>query len=203
VNQQALGLALTDLLPPGAKIVKGPSYYMAERKVKVEIDLEGDVTPLEEAYQARTGFQLTIVRSGEPLPTPPALPDAPVVAAGDRPQMEINAAYDVIRQALGQHGLYKTSLKQGQIVLAFISPQVGARHQATIQKLAEQTGYSLSIHPHPNQQQILQVAQQVLRDAGWTVRKGPGLRVDQGELVVSLAGDPTPAQINEVSDALA
>ncbi|MBE2239042.1 MAG: hypothetical protein IAE81_14725 [Caldilineaceae bacterium] len=56
--------------------------------------------------------------------------------AGDEP-LEINAAYAAIRQALSGTTLYKTSLREGVIVLSFISPQVGRRQQATINLLVQ------------------------------------------------------------------
>jgi hypothetical protein len=115
--------------------------------------------------------------------------------------MEINAAYGLIRQVLEPHGLYKTSLKQGQIVLAFISPQVGERHQDTINRLAQQTGYTIAIHPHPNQQMILQVSQQMIRQAGWQIRKGPGIHVDLAEVTVTLTGPAEPNALEQVRHA--
>jgi Cft2 family RNA processing exonuclease len=199
VNQQALGMALSDLLPPGAHIVKGPSFHMDRREVQVEVEALGDFTPLEQAYREKTGFRLTVTRPGEPVPHQTPVQIGEISTGG---QMEINAAYAAIRQALDAHGLYKASLKGGQIVLSFISPQVGERHQETIRQLAEQTGYPISIHPHPNQQQILLVAQQLMRDAGWTIRKGPGIHTDRGAIAVSLAGEPDPDVAAQVGTAL-
>ena len=204
VNQQALSLALFDRLPPGARVVKGPSFYMDRREVHAEIDAPGDLTPIEADYRASTGFRLVLTRPGEPAPAqaPAFAQSAAAQPAGPGKPMEINAAYAVIRAALEPHGLYKTSLKQGQIVLTFISPQVGERHQDTIRQLAQQTGYALSIHPHPNQQQILQVAQQLLRDTGWSIRKGPGIHTDRGEIAVSLTESPDLAVVDQVCRVL-
>lgn len=198
VNQQALGLAISDLLPPGTRIVKGPSFHMDRREVQIEVDTPGDVAPLEQAYREKTAFRLIVTRPGEPVsssqtrlePTPTGQ------------MMEINAAYAVIRQALEPHGLYKASLKGGQIVLSFISPQVAERHQETIRQLAEKTGYAIGIHPHPNQQQILLVAQQLMREAGWTIRKGPGIHTDRGAISVSLTDEPDPEVAAQVGAAL-
>src|SRR5690606_26596410 len=89
----------------------------------------------------------------------------PVRENSSAARMEINEAYGLIRGALEQHGLYKAGLKQDTIVLTFISPQVGERHREVIRGLAQETGYPISIHPHPNQQQILQYASQVIREA--------------------------------------
>ncbi|MBN1678972.1 MAG: MBL fold metallo-hydrolase [Anaerolineae bacterium] len=188
VNQLALGSAVAELLPPGISIVKGPSFFLDRSEVHVEVDADdvsdSDIEAVERAYLDLTGFRLRISRRGEAAPQPAA---ASVIPSGDR--MEINAAYGVIRAVLDEHGLYRTSLKQGQIVLSFISPQVGERHRDTIDALAQETGYVLAIHPHPNQQQIIQIAQQLMREAGWQVRKGPGIHIDRAELSVSLADD--------------
>jgi hypothetical protein len=197
VNQQALGLAVSDLLPPEARIIRGPSFHMDRREVQVEVDAPGDFMPIEQAYREKTGFRLTVMRPGEPVQ---AQAESVTPSTGER--MEINAAYGVIRAALEARGLYKTSLKGGQIVLTFISPQVGERHQDTIRQLAEKTGYALSIHPHPNQQQILLIAQQLIRDAGWRIRKGPGIHTDRGAISVSLTDEPDPENVVQVGAAL-
>jgi Cft2 family RNA processing exonuclease len=192
VNQGALGLAVTELLPPGLTVVKGPAFHIAQREVRLEVQGEGDVVALQTAYRERTGFKLVVVRPGE---TPGSSePAASPVAAPDPQQarMEINAAYAVIRATLEPGGLYKTSLKGEQIVLSFITPQVADRHRETIAALAHQTGYPLGVNPNPNQQQILLIAQQLLRQAGWAVRKGPGIHVDRAEVAVTLAQAPDP-----------
>ncbi|MBN1426891.1 MAG: hypothetical protein JXB07_00815, partial [Anaerolineae bacterium] len=165
-----------------------------------EVDAPGDFTPVEQAYRELTGFRLRVLRPGEPVIGQAAAPEPVAVPSGE--QMEINAAYGVIRDALEPYGLYKTSLKGGGIVLTFISPQVGERYLGMIGGLAEQTGYPLSIHPHPNQQQILQVAQQLMRDAGWSIRKGPGIHVDRCAISVALTTEPDPDEVAKVSAAI-
>lgn len=199
VNQLALGAAITDLLPEGVHIVKGPSFHLDRGEVAVEIEGEAEFAGLRSAYLERTGFHLLITRAGASTPAPTT---ATSITPAGQGQMEINAAYGMIRKTLEAHGLYKTSLKQGQIVLAFISPQVGERHRETIQNLAEQTGYALSIHPYPNQQQILQFAQQMIREAGWQIHKGPGIHIDRGELTVTLAKPVTPEAVQQVAEAV-
>ena len=67
-------------------------------------------------------------------------------------------------------------------MLTFISPQVGERYTEQIAELAKQTGYTLRIHPHPNQQNILTVARDIMRAANWSVRKGPGIHTDRVRL---------------------
>lgn len=194
VNQQALASAIFELLPIGATVTKGPSFYIDRRLVQVEVSNlpEREVAPLKKTYQALTGFELVL---GELAKS--AAANIPPVAQSE--QMEINAAYKVIRDALEPYGLYKTSLKQGQIVLSFVSPQLGQRHSDTIVQLAKETGYPLSIHPHPNQVTILQTATNMLRQAGLTVKKGPSIYVDRGEVAITL--NDRPEWVDEVCQA--
>jgi Cft2 family RNA processing exonuclease len=185
INQQALGAALDELLD-GGRVVKGPSFYLDQGEVHAEIADVDDLPALERRYLDLTGFRLrtTARGAGQPAAISPAEP-APGSA-----QMEINAAYAVIKAALEPYGLYRAGLKQGDIVLTFISPQVGARCTDVIAALARETGYALSVHPYPNQQEILQVAARIARECGWTVRKGPGIHVARAEVALKVAQLP-------------
>jgi hypothetical protein len=200
VNQQALSLAIGEVIPPEIQVVKGPSFYMDQQEVEVEVEGEGDFQAIERDYLAMTGYRLRLTRRGE------RTGGDGMVAIGQpgdgREKMEINAAYGLIRQVLEPYGLYKTSLKQGQIVLSFVTPQVGVRHQQVIRELSQQTGYFLSIHPHPNQQQILQIVQKLAREAGWQIRKGPGVHIDRAEIAMSVTGEPDASAVEQVGQLL-
>lgn len=199
VNQLALGEVVDELLPEAAWVTKGPSFYMDRRQVQIEVEGVSDVKALAKAYRDLTGFQLLVGQRSEETGTA----GAQVVAKGsDTERMEINAAYDLIRGALEPFGLYKTSLKQGQIVLTFISPQVGARHQAVIEHLAEQTGYPISIHPYPNQQKIIQVVNRLARDAGWNVYKSPSLYMDRGQVGLKVGKMPDDDELAEFASQI-
>ena len=197
-NQQALGAAVVELLPQGGQIVKGPSFYMEKREVLVEVGGVADVAAFERAYLELTGYRLRANedRDGQG--------GAEVIAAApsSRPALEINAAYGLIRAALEPFGLARTSLKQGQIVLTFISPQVGARYFETITRLAEETGYAISVYPQPDQNAILQRVNGAVREAGWQIRKGPGLHVERGEVMLSLAIAPDEATAERVGQRI-
>ncbi len=183
VNQQALGAALYELLPSDAKVVKGPSFYLDRGQVRAEIVGMDDLEMLRTAYFTLTGFELVLNENQASN----NLPDAIESHTSDADQLEINAAYGLIRAALDEYGLYKTSLKQGRIVLSFVSPQVGARHIQLIQQLSAQTGYDIVVHPHPNQNAIIQTATQLLMQASAKVVKGPSVFTDRAELGVKIA----------------
>lgn len=199
VNQQALSFAIDELLPEGANISKGPSFYMDRREVQVEVNGVDDETlkEYERNYLDVTGYRLVTAAKGGSSNGGSEVQIAQPAAAN---QMEINAAYGLIRRELEPKGLYKVGLKQGQIVLTFISPQVGERHIEAMNQLAQETGYPMSVHPHPNQQQISQVAQAVAREAGWVIRKGPGLHIDRAEVTMALADTPTDEEFKAVND---
>ena len=58
INQQALSNALYELLPDGAQITKGPSFYVGEGYVQAKIDGLEETESLANAYYELTGFKL-------------------------------------------------------------------------------------------------------------------------------------------------
>ncbi len=194
VNQQALFSEIDAVLPDDVRILKGPSFFAGDHAVAITTS---EITPeaaeaASHAYLERTGFRLIINRQGAPA--------GGEITPTTETQMEINAAYALIRNRLEAHGLYKTSLKSGRIVLSFISPQVGERHLSEIQALSQETGYNIEIHPHPNQQQILAITTKLAREAGWTIVKGPGIRVEQAEITLKIAEKVDEAQIAAIAE---
>ncbi len=208
VNQQALGAAVLELLPPPGRVVKGPSFHLAQGEVHVEVIDVVNVDTLVRDYQDLTGFRLRV--GGAPASPRGETAGGEVVAApagagGEgalREPMEINAAYELVREALEPYGLQRVGLKQGALTLTFISPQVGERHLDVIRKLADLTGYGMSIHPHPNQNDILHWAGRLAREAGWRVLKGPGIHVARAEVAMKLAEAPEVAVLADVEERL-
>jgi hypothetical protein len=200
VNQQALGIVLDEYLPDGAEVVGNPSYYLDKGEVQVTVEgLDAHQRDaLRQEFRTHTNFDLKIdapkkIQRPEP-------DDITPVAEGE--QMEINQAYALVRSELEPHGLYKAGLKGGKIVLSFVTPQVGERHIETINKLARQTGYSMAIHPHPNQQKIMEIARKLANAVGWTVTSGPGLHTASATVSLSLADTPNDVIAEQVADEL-
>lgn len=193
VNQQALSLALDKLLPEGARISKGPSYYMDKREVQAEImGLEGAaVDKLRAEFLRLTDFKLLVTEKKEVQ-----LGNITAVATGEK--LEINHAYAVLRQAFEHLGMYKVGLSSGQIVLSFISPQLGERYQEQIKELAKATGYSLRINQNPNQQKLLEIVRKLTMQAGWTISKGPSVFVDRGKIGLSLSQQPSTEETEQL-----
>jgi Cft2 family RNA processing exonuclease len=212
-TQQALQNALIGLLPPSATL-KAISHYPDKRALNAEIGGTFDKISLARDFAALTGHTLNI----NPKQAPPEkAPDSAFAFQKGRDQpattdtdamqpspsaapMEINAAYGVVRAALEPYGLQRAGLKEGRIVLTFISPQVGARCTDAIAVVSAQIGYPMSIHPHPDQTAITARVMSIIRHAGWTPRKNPSLRTDRGEVMIALAQAASEAEIAEVAE---
>lgn len=197
VNQQALAIALDEILPEGVRISKGPSYHMDRREVQAELaDIEeNDIEELPQKFLRITDFKLTLSQRKE-------VTVENIVAIADGEQLEINQAYAVVRSELEPLGMYKCGMKQGQIVLSFISPQLAERYREKIHDLAKTIGYTLTIHPHPNQQKILEIARKLAQAVGWTISKGPSIHVDKGIVGMSLAGERNEVIVEQVAKEL-
>ncbi|MDQ7028025.1 MAG: MBL fold metallo-hydrolase [Anaerolineae bacterium] len=197
VNQQALAIALDEILPEGVRISKGPSYHMARREVQAELaDIDDDdLQELPQKFLRITDFKLTLSQRKE-------VTVENIVAIADGEQLEINQAYAVVRRELEPLGMYKCGMKQGQIVLSFISPQLAERYREEIHELAKKIGYTLTIHPHPNQQKILEVARKLAQAVGWTISKGPSIHVAKGIVGLSLSDEPNEVIAEQVANEL-
>ena len=195
-NQGALNALVAECLPEGWRIQKGPSIHRSERRVAVAVadrsgpgNLDPDqLAAAQERYAAISGYALEISLAAA---TPHPVAD-PMAASGSR--LEINAAYALIKQALADSSLYRTSLKEDAIVLSFISPQVGERYRAEIEQLARQVGWPLRIHTQPNQGAIVDTARRLLQQRGWTAVKGPSIYPERSEVAVTLAEPPASAE---------
>ncbi|HEX9077486.1 MAG TPA: MBL fold metallo-hydrolase RNA specificity domain-containing protein, partial [Anaerolineae bacterium] len=186
-NQAALAGLAREVLPDGWEIVKGPSIHRQDRRVTLTVRGAGDPAPALERFRQVSGYGLDLAVAGpaskvEPLPLSPE--------QGERVVMEINAALGLIRAGLAGSTLYRTGLKGDAIVLGFISPQVGERHREQIERLAQTVGWKLAIHPQPNQNAILEIAQRYIARAGWMPTHSPSIHTDRGEVRVKLADAP-------------
>ena len=191
-NQSALNALVRELLPAGVQIVKGPAIFREQKKVSITVSLTTAILKTAEVsneFTAISGWNLDLT-----FATPPAT--VPVVAAAAKPgtRLEINAAYAVIKSALEGSTLYRASLKGDEIVLSFISRQVGERYAEKIATLVEQTGWPMSINPQPNQGGILEIARAILNRAGLTIAKGPSIYPEKDEVIVTLANPPDDAE---------
>ncbi|MFO7634601.1 MAG: MBL fold metallo-hydrolase RNA specificity domain-containing protein [Caldilinea sp.] len=200
-NQAALNALVAECLPAGWEVRKGPSIHRIERRVAVSVAPPHDVarqqrTEIAARFAEISGYSLEIAfvegrgAKGEEATQPGQI----ALPTGAEP-LEINAAYAAIRQALSGTTLYKTSHKEGAIVLSFISSAVGRRHQAQIDELAQQIGWPLRINPQPNQGAILDTARRLIQERTWRLVKGPSIFLDRAEVAVTLDTAPAADEI--------
>ena len=96
--------------------------------------------------------------------------------------VEINTAYWTIAEAFADRPEserpYKKSLKtEGEgayIELAFLTPEVGARHHELLQQISSAIGYPLAIKPEPNQIALIALVRQLI-PSSWQIAKPPGV----------------------------
>ncbi len=196
-NQGALN-ELARVVLAGWQPVKGPAIHREEKRVAVTVAGcadEGAIARACERFHETSGYELTVIVAGRADSR--SVVSVPVPGS----QMEINAAYATLREALTGSTLYRTSLTGETIALSFISQQVGQRYQADIRALSERTGWSLAINPQPNQGAILEAARKLIEGQGWEMVKGPGIHVDRGEVEIRLAALPDETVRAEVNAA--
>jgi hypothetical protein len=196
-NQQALILETRRLLKnPGAVAV-----HLAERCVEVNLDdVPDDWEALVTALHTTTGFDLkrrgerdlaaaSEARASERTQGSGAShdPGPPRVSVPDEgvPRMEINAAYEALERRLGPLGLRRAGLKGERICLTFLTPEVARRHQGAIDDAANEVGYALYVHPHPNQHDLLEVLDRLCREHRVILVRTPSLHVDQRAIRLS------------------
>jgi Cft2 family RNA processing exonuclease len=190
-NQTTLIGLIRELLPPGAQIVKGPSIHREQKKVSVTVSQPGNdslISEVSNEFKTISGWELELASAAGAADRPTTAVVNSVAKTGAR--LEINAAYNLIKSTLEASTLYRTSLKGDEIMLSFISPQMGERYAEKIAALKEQTGWALSINLQPNQGSILEIARAILNKAGLFITKGPSIYPEKAEVTLTLAADP-------------
>ena len=194
-NQAALNALVREVLPESWQIIKGPAIHREQKRVAVTVSGQAtETSKCVAAFEKISGWELTLTISAQPAAAPISLQPT-----GER--QEINAAYTFIKSALEGSTLYRTSLKDEEIVLSFISPQVAERYQDKIAELASQTGWPLRVNSQSNQGAILEVARAQLARTGLVISKGPSIFPERAEVNVSLAGAISAEQQAEITEA--
>ena len=197
-NQNALNALVREVLPVGWQIVRGPAIHSQDKRVAVTVSRipnDPDRPDVSSHFWKTCGYKLDITFAAQSAP--PVI--LPVASRGEK--LEINAAYTMIKTALAGSTLYRTSLKGNEIVLSFISPQVGERYHGLITELSQRTGWPLSINPNSNQGTILEIGRSHLNEAGWIIQKGPGIFPEKAEVAVGLSTSPTAEEISRVTES--
>lgn len=197
-NMMALHSLAKKLL--GANLIGRASIFMPERAVEVRVkNLPENWKDLQEQFRAETGFRLLskggLVKSY--APAAPATPQDDYLSADPQTEvqpLEINEAYAILKLALRDLGLYKVGLKGTGIVLSFITPEQGGQHFAKIQELSDRVGYTLSIHPHPNQHSIIMLIGGMCEERGIYLVKNPSLQVAEQKVILE-PNDPITDEV--------
>jgi Cft2 family RNA processing exonuclease len=204
-NQTALNALAREVLPMDWTIIKSPAIHRELKRVSVTVrcselsedsELPKSLSFACDRFYETSGYKLAVVVAGTANQPVVAMPAATGEVASA--PWEINAAYAAIRTVLEGSTLYRASLKGSEIMLSFISRQVGERYQEQIAALARQVGWRLSINPQPNQGAILEAARVLLARPGLMIVKGPSIYPEKAEVAVALTASPPGRELSEL-----
>jgi predicted metal-dependent RNase len=205
-HQEAL-MALAKQLAPADWVIDNIAVHLDKQEVTAKLQLQSTlesaklapqhqslkITALAQQFVDKTGFKLTLkLIASTALARTATTPDMVAI-----PKLEINAALAVTKKGFQDqpHELFKAGLKNGQIELTFITPEIGHQYQSLLTELSNKTGYAFTIRPTPDQIRVQEIARQVfLPDLA--LKAVPSIRLDQKQAVVkvSLSTPQTLAQ---------
>ncbi len=200
VSYEALASAVYPLLPPEMRMPKDPVILPATKEVKLSIPPIENAEAIIDTYKEFTGY--TLVFQGKPDTVPTGAVSSKK-AKSEIKQMEINEAYAFLKNKLDETGILKMGFHGDHILLTYISPQVGERHQELISEIEPIVGYSLRISSSVNQQKILLMARQFVEGMGWNIRKSPSIFLHTSSVSVTLMSQPAQEAINVLAQRFA
>lgn len=184
VNMMALNTIAKKVIPD---LIGRVSIHMAARVI------EAKVQPLpsaeiwratQDTYLKETGFRLVLKGSREQFQNAASIHQSQPIGSAGGAHLEINEAYGVIKNSLRDKGLYKAGLKNGVIVLSFMTPEQGYALHEELQILSEQTGYMLDIHPHPNQHDLIQLVNEMCDNEDIILIKNPSVMLAEKVMTI-------------------
>lgn len=201
-HHAALDEYVRKLVPEEWELVKNASIMHDQQLVRImlykpddwdEDALEWELSQLCDTYLNETGYRL----EGMFKRRKHKKSESDSVQKGP---MEINRAYQHIEDGFSScsHRPYKKSKKGDQIVLSFLTPEIGEHYQSTIDNLSEETGWSISINPEPNLYGIKQEVRLLIPES-WGMKRDPAPIKTQRVVRVRVDELPDTHQVEEVA----
>ncbi len=183
-------------VPQGATVLKAPALHLDQKAVTLTVavpkNLAADWAEISRdaatCFRAKTGFDLLWSGLGDA-----ETDDRPPKKRDDA--WEINKAYAEIRKAFWNRP--HTPLKMGlrgdsHIEAAFISPEVGNRYRALLNRVGEEIGWEIRVRPSANQALIAREARAITPQQ-CVIRGGPKFYTLENRVVVPVATVPEDA----------
>ncbi len=85
------------------------------------------------------------------------------------------------------HKPYKKSLKNGNIILSFITYQIGLKYQDDIQKLSDQIGWTISLNHSANMNALFTTIDDLLMKYNITKLKNPSFIANENKVIIKLS----------------
>jgi hypothetical protein len=208
-HQGKLSETARALIPDGWVLDSAPSIRIPQRMVELRMRGSGplDQEAISAAFHEQTGWRLVMVAPGADVPASAeptllpasrsALPPGTLLAAEPpewRMPIEQNQALQMVRQAFTANELVRVAVvNRSLLALHCTFPLVAARQYAsTLAYLAEETGWQVAILDRPNESNLSEVVQELLRAAA-TSRVG-AYRFDWSSHTLTVRIDRVPTQ---------
>ena len=198
-NISALKPLLARLLEAERRLLKKVSFFEMQQAVKAELSAApSQAEELERRFKEATGLELLLEYPGRETPVLSAVQGDEEALAGrglaGQPRMEQNAALALISAAFegAPHQPCRKGIKSdgaGKFIeLGFISRQVGERYRPTLDALQVESGWRIALSPHPNQNELIQKALDLVEEAGLSRTGNPSVHQAEGRVRLKLAG---------------
>lgn len=191
-NISSLKPLLARLLEGERKLLRKVSYFEMQQAVKAELSAPPSQSEeLERRFKEATDLELLLEYPGSETPVLSAAGGEEEAPEG-QDRMEQNAALGLISQAFEgfPHRLYKKGIKSDRggkyIELAFISPKIGERYRRTLREIEGEVGWRIVLSPNPNQNELIQMALELLEEAGLSATRNPSVRLAEGRVCLKL-----------------
>ncbi len=184
-------------------LLKAPSVFVGERRVKLRVDcLPEDFwfAQARQRFHDQTGFAVEL-EAGRSKTAPARQ------RFDDKGRMEINLAYAEIDSAFQDepHRPTKRGKKsdaEGEhIELSFVSPKIAQRTASIQSELEERTGWRIKPAKKVDQQAVLQTVNALLPE-DWALQKNPGLDVPNLAVRLKLSGRPADDALKAFEERL-
>ncbi len=177
INNLACNNKITEII--GMDNIDKISFLPLEDKFRIKVyeRKEGWEKQIEDAI----GYKVELVLGVKK-------PKKEVVSVKDGKKLEQNEAFSYLDFYFQgkEDAPYKKGLKNGKIVLSFITPEIGMKYQNELKELEKTIGYEIEINPNNNLVLIFQVIDNILLKYGLEKEKNPSYLPKKNTIVIKL-----------------
>jgi hypothetical protein len=207
-HQGELSRAAHAVLPPDVSVLKTSLHHPRQA---IALRLEGPMSreaqqEAQQAFARQTGWTLELEGAGLDGGSSTMADEAPPTPPRAAPALDMHQAMNTVKAELGtESGCYKVSADQARQMLTvrFHFPDVAQpRYADTLARLAEQTGWQVTVYPQPHQGELEAMARRVLPPE-LSLVGAPSLYRGEQQMVVRCRGTASEQAIRAAEHAFA